>query len=83
MEVVKRENIGGWTVSLIKCDGAWACGDHKKQCNDLSRGVAQFAPHFKLSSERNEQAGEGVGKKKKTNSPKIPNCCSQLGHTCP
>lgn len=50
-------------MSLIKCDGAWTGGDHKKQCNDLSRGAAQFAPHFELSSKRNEQAGEGVGKK--------------------
>lgn len=54
MEVVKRENIGGWTVSLIKRDGAWAGGDHKKQCNDLSRGAAQFAPHFELSTKRNQ-----------------------------
>lgn len=64
MEVVKRENIGGWTVSLIKRDGAWTGGDHKKQCNDLSRGAAQFAPHFELNSKRNQRAGEGVGKKK-------------------
>lgn len=54
MEVVKGENIGGWTVSLIKCDGAWTGGDHKKQCNDLSRGAAQFAPYFELSSKRTE-----------------------------
>lgn len=52
MEVVKRENIGGWTVSLIKCVGARAGGDNKKQCNDLSRGAAQFVSHFELSSKR-------------------------------
>lgn len=81
MEVVKGEDIGGWTVSLIKRDGAWASGDNKKQCNDLSRGASQFAPHYELSSKRTPRAGEVVGKK--INSPKIPNCCSQLGHTCP
>lgn len=65
MEVVKRENIGGWTVSLIKHDGAWAGGDHKKQCNDLSRGGAQFGPHFEPSSKRNERAEKRDGKKKR------------------
>lgn len=73
MEVVKRENIGGWTVSLIKLDGGRAGGDHKKQCNDLSRGAAQFAPHFELSSKRNGRAGERVrGKEKKDKIPQRP-----------